>query len=179
MRITRSWSGMCAASAFSSVVFPVPVPPDTRMFCCARTAPTSRSAISGVSVPICTSSSRVYRRVNFRMVNDRARDRARREHRGHARTVLEPSVEQWLHIGDLVPTGAGDVLDGDGQVPRLERPIGDGLNCSLALDEHPPAAVVDHHLRHARVDQQILDGSQERQDAVEAAHSAPLSTWSK
>ena len=65
MRITRSLSGMCAANAFSSVVFPVPVPPDTRMFCCARTAPTSRSATAGVSVPICTSSSRVYRRVNF------------------------------------------------------------------------------------------------------------------
>ena len=106
-------------------------------------------------------------------------DRARREHRGHARAVLEPRVEQRLHVGDLVPAGACDVLDGDGQVPRLQRPIGNRLNRAVAFDEHTPAAVVDHHLRHARVDEQVLDGLQERQDAIEAAHSAPLSTWSK
>ena len=29
-------SGMCAASALSSVVLPVPVPPEIRMFCCGR-----------------------------------------------------------------------------------------------------------------------------------------------
>jgi hypothetical protein len=101
------------------------------------------------------------------------------EHCGHARAVFEPGVQQRLNLGNLVSARAGDVLDRDGQVPGFECPVGHRLNRSPAFDEHALAAVVDHHLRDARVDEQILDGFQERQDPVEAAHRAPLSTWSK
>ena len=144
------------------------------MFCCARTAPTSRSAISGVSAP---NLHQLVERVTAGELPNRQRgtgDRTRREHRGHARAVLEPRVEQRLHVGDLVPAGARDVLDGDGQIPRLERSIGDRLNRAVALDEDTAAAVVDHHLGDGRIDEQILDRFQERQNAIEAAHSAPL-----
>ena len=56
-----------------------------------------RRASGAVSVPTATSSSSVYRCVNFRMVSVGPVDGARREHRGHARAVLEPGVEQRLH----------------------------------------------------------------------------------
>ena len=39
----RSRSGMCAAKAFSSVVLPVPVPPEIRMFCSVAIACVSMS----------------------------------------------------------------------------------------------------------------------------------------
>ena len=47
---------------------------------------------------------------------------------------------------------------------------------AVALDEHAAAAVVDHHLGDGRIPQQILDRAQERQDAIQAAHSAPRAT---
>ena len=105
--------------------------------------------------------------------------RAWREHRGHARAVLEPGVERGLRLGDLVAAGTGDILDGDGQIPHLERTFGHQLHGSLPLHEHLAPAAVDHDLCHRRVLQEILDGPQERQDAVEAAHKAPAATWSK
>jgi hypothetical protein len=48
---------------------------------------------------------------------DRSRDSARREHRGDTRTVLEPGVEQRLHVGDLIAARTGDILDGNRQIP--------------------------------------------------------------
>ena len=50
---------------------------------------------------------------------------------------------------------------------------------TIALDEHASSALVDHHLRDSRIPEQILDRFQERQDPVEAAHSAPCATCSK
>ena len=103
-------------------------------------------------------------------------DRTRREHRGHSRAVLETRIEQGLHVGDLVPTGARDVLDGDGQIPRLQRSIGNRLNRAVPFHEDMAATIVDHHFGHTWVHEQVLDGLQERQNAIEAAHIAPLST---
>ena len=50
-----------------------------------------------------------------------------------------------------------------------------GTSCNLtgALDKHASATAVHHHLCHARIQQQMLDRTHERQDALEAAHSAP------
>ena len=50
---------------------------------------------------------------------------------------------------------------------------GTSSSAAGSLDEDPPAAVVDHHLGDGRIAQQILDRPQEREDAIEAAHSAP------
>ena len=51
MTTIRSSSGMNAASAFKSVVLPVPVPPEMRMFCRLRTAWPSSPRTSGVRLP--------------------------------------------------------------------------------------------------------------------------------
>ena len=46
----------------------------------------------------------------------------------------------------------------------------------MTFDEHPLSAVVDHDLSYGRLDEQILDRLEERQDAIQAAHDAiPLS----
>ena len=67
----RSSSGRKEESTLSSVVLPVPVPPETMMFSFAFTQAFSSSAISGVSVP----NSMRFRTVsgtllNFRMVSE-------------------------------------------------------------------------------------------------------------
>ena len=78
-------------------------------------------------------------------------------------------------IGDLVAARSRDVLDRDGKVSNLEGPVGDGLDRSISLDKDAPSARIDHYLRDRRVHQEIFDRSKERQDPIEAAHSAPRS----
>src|SRR5258705_10593609 len=59
---------MWAARAFRRVVFPVPVPPEIRMFFSHETAATNSDAVDGVIEPTPIRSSSVYRLVNFRIV---------------------------------------------------------------------------------------------------------------
>ena len=105
----------------------------------------------------------------------RSVDGTRREHRGHARAVLESGVEHRLTLGDLVAACARDVLDRDGQIPDFQRPVRNVFDASPPLDEHAPPAAVHHDLRDGRIDQEILDRLQERQNAIQAAHIAPRS----
>ena len=97
--ITRSRSGMCAASALSSVVLPVPVPPEIRMFCCVAIGSHELGPRSpAVSAP---TSHQVVEAVPARELPDgqgRPGDSARREHRRHPRAVLEARVQQRLGI---------------------------------------------------------------------------------
>ena len=55
----RSWSGMNEDRQLRSVVFPEPVPPETRMLSRERTMARSTATISGVSVPRRIRSSTV------------------------------------------------------------------------------------------------------------------------
>jgi len=72
--MTRSAPGMAAANAFKSVVFPVCVPPDTRMLSPATTAASRNRAPCPVSVPRATSSSRACAvSTNLRMFSDQCR----------------------------------------------------------------------------------------------------------
>jgi carboxylesterase type B len=73
----------------------------------------------------------------------------------------------------------GDVLDGDREVPRFERSTEHRLERACALHEDAVPAVVHHHLRDVVIEEQILNWLEEWQDSVQAAHSAPRSTWSK
>ena len=119
----RSSSGMRAASALGSVVFPVPVPPEIRTFWWLAIAWSRYAATRRQRAEI----DEVVEAVAARELpdgQDRPRYGARREHGGDPRSVLESGVEQWLHLGNLVTTGPRDVLDGDGQVPHLERAVG-------------------------------------------------------
>ena len=109
----------------------------------------------------------------------RSTDRAGWEHRGDTRPVLEACIEQRLDLRDLVAACTGDVLDRHGQVPRFQDAIGDERDQPVALDEHPRAARVHHHLGDLRIAQQILDRPEEGEDAIETAHNAPLATCSK
>src|SRR5262249_27628880 len=101
---------------------------------------------------------------------------ARRKHRGDARAILQPGIEDWLHLRDLVATRTRDVLDRHGQVPRFQRPIWYELEPAGSLDKDTPAPVVDHQLGDGWIAQQILDWSKEREDSIEAAHNAPRAT---
>ena len=67
----RSPSGMNWLNTFSSVVLPEPVPPETSMFCDARTASSRNSAISLVMLPKRIRSSTVsFFLANFRIVTE-------------------------------------------------------------------------------------------------------------
>ena len=175
MSTMRSCGGIVCATAFSSVVFPVPVPPEIRMLWRAATA-TRRTSASAARDG--ADLDQIVQRESVRELPDgqrRSIDRTRREHRGHARAVLEARVEHRLALGDLVAARARDVLDRDREIPDVQRAIRDLLETSASLDEHPSAAAVHHHFRDGRIDQEVLDRPQERQDAIQAAHIAPRS----
>jgi hypothetical protein len=74
---------------------------------------------------------------------------------------------------------ACDVFDRDRQIPPLEDAPGHELQQAIAFDEHARAAGVDHDLGDIRIAQQILNRSEERQDAVQTAHNAPRAACSK
>src|SRR5919108_177247 len=54
----------------------------------------------------------------------RAGDGTRWKHSRDPRSILEARVQNRLHVGDFVSTSAGDVFDGDSQISRLERAVG-------------------------------------------------------
>ena len=56
-----------------------------------------------------------------------------------------------------------------------KRPVRHVFDASPPLDEHSSPAAVHHDLGDRRIEQEILDRPQERQDAIQAAHSAPRS----
>ena len=76
----------------------------------------------------------------------RAGHGAWRKHRRDPRPILESRVEKRLHLGDLVTARAGDVLDGHGEIPRLECSAKHRLERAGSLHEHATPAVVHHHL---------------------------------
>ena len=81
-----------AASALSSVVLPVPVPPDMRMFlplALRRGRAEARQCHDAVPPPTSSVQRIVMRELPHRQ--RRAIDRAWREHGGHTRAILEPS----------------------------------------------------------------------------------------
>jgi hypothetical protein len=66
----RSLFGIAADTAFRSVVFPDPVPPETRTFSCASMQRERKSTDSSESEPMLIMSSSVSRRrANFRIVS--------------------------------------------------------------------------------------------------------------
>ena len=88
-------SGIRAARAFSSVVFPVPVPPEMRMLRSAAIAATSLWASADDNVPISTRSSSVYRRPNLRIV----RAGPAMAHGGNIAATRDPSSSRASRIG--------------------------------------------------------------------------------
>ena len=90
-------TGIVAASAFNSVVLPVPVPPEMRMLFLPSTARRSCPARSRER----SNGDEVVQRIPMRELPHGQRrpiNRARREHRGHTRAILQPCVEHRLVI---------------------------------------------------------------------------------
>ena len=82
-------------------------------------------------------------------------------------------------VGHLVAAGPRNVLDSDLQIALLQDEPVDLLQRAGAFHKDVPSSAVDHHFSHARIEQQMLEGFHERQDARETAHNVPRATWSK
>ena len=76
---------------------------------------------------------------------------------GALQASFEPRVEHRLVIGDLVAARPRDVLDRHGQIPHLQRAVGNDLQHAAPLDEDAAAAAVHHDLGNTRIRQEILD----------------------
>ena len=104
-------------STLSSVVLPVPVPPETRMFSRASTQASSSSAISGVRVPKPIRSSTVNGSLaNLRMVSVEPLKASG----GMIALTREPSARRASTSGEdssiRRPTARDDALDDPAQV---------------------------------------------------------------
>src|SRR6478735_7639565 len=106
-------------------------------------------------------------------------DRARRKHGRDPRAILEPGIQRRLHLRDLVPASSGDILYGDRQAARIQQAIWHEFERAATLDEYLLSSPIHHYFGDCRIFQEVLDGPQERQNAIQAAHSSPRSRWSK
>ncbi len=101
-------------------------------------------------------------------------------HGGNMAATREPSSSRASSIGCTSeissPQARAMFLIATVRLRGSSATIRHALERAVALDEHAPAAVVHHHLGDGRIAEQILDRSQERQDAIQAAHSAPRAT---
>ena len=142
MRTMRSLAGRNAASAFSSVVLPVLVPPLIRMFSFALDRrPDVREHVGRQRADPHQFVRREEPRLELANGQRRAADAARREDRGHARAVRQARVEDRLLLRDVVAERAGDVLHGDlaGCVRRAWTPS-TSSNMPVTLDEDRAAS---------------------------------------
>ena len=175
MTTMRSSSGMCAASALSSVVLPVPVPPEIRMFCCVATA----------SVELRRQCRRqradvdeLVEAVAVRELPNGQRPGPPTAHGGNIAATREPSSRRASSSGCISeissPQARAMFLIATVRFRVSSVRSGTRFERAVALDEHAPAAVVHHHLGDGRDRRSRSSiGLQERQDAIQAAHSAP------
>ena len=135
-------------SAFSSVVLPEPVPPQTSRLQRRRTARPSSSASGAVSVPLATSSSGVKpRRRKRRIVEHRPVERERRDHHVHARAVGQAGVDERLGLVDAAAERREDALDRVAELPVAREPDLGGLEPPAPLDPR----------RRGAADQDLVD----------------------
>ena len=123
---TRSLSAMKLESAFSSVVLPAPVPPETMTFSRAPTAPLRKSSIGWVSDCAIDQILRTDA-IGAEPANrqHRAIERERRNDRVDAGAVLQPRVDHRARLVDAAADHADDALDDAEQVRVvLEHDVG-------------------------------------------------------
>ena len=97
----RSLGEMKNDSAFSSVVFPAPVPPETMMFSLAFTAASSRRIMPRVMAPLATRSSGISLSVPNRRIDSTAPSTASG---GMMALTREPSLSRASTMGLLSST---------------------------------------------------------------------------
>jgi hypothetical protein len=163
----RSVSGMAALRMFRIVVFPVPVPPAMRMLRRSWTARIRSSALSDVMELRETRSASVYfRAANFRIV----KVMPRRETGSRTAATRLPSsrrVEDGLGVGDVVVQVTGERLRRHQEV-GLKEPGVERRDLAISLDEDRSVAV-DHDLADGVLEEDVLDGPQEREDELPGA----------
>ena len=162
----RSWSLMNPESTFSSVVFPAPVPPETRMFSRQATALCRNCSIG------CGQRVALDEVVRAEPIGPEAADRQhrtvereRRDDRVDARAVRQPGVDHRARLVDAAADRADDALDDLHHVRVVAEDQRGLLQPSLALDVDLVVAV-DEDVGDRRVAQQRLERT-EAEDLVE------------
>ena len=153
----RSASGIADESAFSSVVLPVPVPPEMRMLSSRGDA--GARNVDGLGADRAEIDHVVEREALLRELADRderAGQRQRRDDHVDAAAVREARVDHRRRLVDATTDLRHHLVDDAAQVRvvveahgRLEQP-------ALALDPDVPGAV-DHDLRDRVVGEQALE----------------------
>ena len=176
MATMRSSSGSSSISAFSSVVLPEPVPPETRMLRRDRSTPSAaRNTLSG-RAPWPTRSSAE----NARPPNRRIVIATWGLAGGVQMATREPSSSRASRMGRVAGSSPSGLRDVDRR--PVERGGGesrclDGLELAAAFDPDV-AGPVDHELGDLRVLEHGLEPGQERlqvPDPARALHSRPSS----
>ena len=141
---TRSSSGMNDERALSSVVLPLPVPPEMIMLIRAWMHAERNSIISGVSALLATRSS-ISKRPGAEAADrqQRAVKGQRRNDRVDAAAVGQPGVDHRAGLVDPPADPAGDPLDDLEQVPLVVERHVDTLQPAVPLDVGRLGAV-DH-----------------------------------
>ena len=98
-----------------------------------------------------------------------AGETARRDHRGDTAAIGQSRVENRLRFRDIVAQSPGDILDGDHERSFAERHPWHLLQEALFFNEYPVRSI-HHHFADGVIENQVLDGLQERQNHFESVH---------
>ena len=175
MATIRSSSGSSSISAFSSVVLPEPVPPETRMLRRDRSASRPRGTPLGQG-PLADEVLGRERAAPEPADRHRHVGAGRRSADGDPGAVVEPCVEDGPR-GRIEPERARDVDRRPVERGGGERRRFDGLELPAAFDPDV-AGAVDHELGDLRVLEHGLEAGQKRlqvPDPARALHSRPSS----
>ena len=153
----RSSFGMNDDSTLSSVVLPVPVPPETTMLSRPSMHARRKRTLRSSSVP---KRDQVGRHEGVRGElpdrEERAVDGERRDDRVHTGAVGQAGVDHRRRLVDAAADVGDDLVDDAADVGGVDEPGRDLLDLAVALDEDDVGAV-DHDLGDAVVLEQLLD----------------------
>ena len=153
----RSAGSMNPASAFRSVVLPVPVPPETTTFRRPRTHRSSSSAWAAVRLPDGDQVGHLERRAGELADREqRPVQRQRRQHGVHAAAVGQAGVDHRARLVDPPADRADDAVDHLPQMLLVAKRDRLAHEPAAALGVHLRRAVRDH-LGHAPVAQQRVE----------------------
>ena len=153
----RSASGIAAESAFSSVVLPVPVPPEMRMLSSAWTQ--SRRNVDGLRRDRAEIDHVVERQTLLRELADRderAGERQRRDDHVDAASVREARIDHRRRLVDPAADLRDHLVDDAAQVRVVVEANRRLVEPALALDPDV-AGAVDHDLRDRVVGEKPLE----------------------
>ncbi len=153
----RSVAGTWADTALSSVVFPVPVPPEMRMLSFPRTQCARKSAVCSLRLPSPMRSSSVS--ASLRELPDRQRraaERERRDDRVDPAAVGQSGIDHRRRLVDAAADLRHDAVD-DAQQMRVVEEGGVGLLDPAGALDVELVRPVHHHLGDGRILEERLE----------------------